>query len=50
MEELIQNHRVCLNSELAKEYFLHESNNLTEADADDEPYEGPSPLDSYVKR
>ena len=49
MEELIQNHRDCLNSELAKEYSLHESNNLTKTDADDEPDEGPGPLDSAVK-
>ena len=50
MEELLQNQRDCLNSELAKEYSLHESNNLTEDDADDEPNEGPGPLDSDVKR
>ena len=48
MEELIQNQRDCLNSELAKEYSLHESNNLIEDDADDEPNEGPGPLNSDV--
>ena len=46
MEELLQNQRDCLNSELAKEYSLHESNNLTKTDADDEPDEGPGPLDN----
>ena len=48
--ELLQNQRDCLNSELAKKYSLHKSNNVTEADADVEHDEGPGPLDSDVKR
>ena len=50
MEELLQNRRDGVNNDLAKEHSLHESNNLTEADVDDEPDEGPGPLDSDVKR
>ena len=45
IEELLQNQRNGLNSELAEEHPLQESNNLKEDDADDEPDERPGPLD-----
>ena len=47
---MLQNHRDGLNSELAEEHPLQESNNLKEDDADDEPDEGPGPLDSSEQR
>ena len=50
IEELLQNQRDGLNSELAEEHSLHESSNLKEANADNEPDEGPGPLDSVVQR
>ena len=50
IEELLQNQRDGLNSELAEEHPLHESNNLKEDDADDEPDEEPGPLDSAERR
>ena len=50
MEELLQNWRDSLNSELPNEYSRHEYNNPTEADADDEPDEGLGPLDSVEQR
>ena len=50
IEEFLQNQRDGLNSELVEENPLHESNNLKEDDADDEPDEGPGPLDSFEQR
>ena len=50
IEELLQNQRDGLNSELAEEHPLHESNNLKEDDAYDEPDEGPGPIDSAEQR
>ena len=38
------------NSEPAKEYPFHESNNSKEADIDDEPDEGPNPIDNVERR
>ncbi|KAH0689265.1 hypothetical protein KY289_016623 [Solanum tuberosum] len=50
MEELLQIQRDGLNSELAEEYHLHESNNPKEVDADDEPDEGLGPIDNAEQR
>ena len=50
IKELLENQRDSLNSELAEEHPFHESNNLKEDDADDEPDEGPGPLDSSEQR
>ena len=46
MEGLLQIQRDGLNNELAEEYSLDESSNLKEADAVDEPDEGPDPVDN----
>jgi len=47
---MFQIQRDDLNNELAEEHHLHESSNLKEADADYEPDEGPSLLDSAEQR
>lgn len=44
------NSKRYLNSEPAKEYPFHESNNSKEADIDDEPDEGPNPIDNVERR
>ena len=46
---MLQNQRDGLNSEFVEEH-PHESNNLKEDDADDEPDEGPGLLDSAEQR
>ena len=46
---MLQNKRDGLNSEFVEEH-PHESNNLKEDDADDEPDERLGPLDSAEKR
>ena len=46
---MLQNQRDGLNSEFAEEH-PHESNNLKEDDAYDEPDEGPGLLDSAEQR
>ena len=50
MEGVLQNQRDDINSELVAEHSLHDSSNLKEVDADDEPDEVPSPLDIAEQR
>ena len=50
IEVFLQNQRDGLNSHPTEEHPLHESNNLKEGDADDEPDEGPGPLDSAEQK
>jgi len=44
MKAMLQIQKDDLNNELAEEHPLHESSNPKEADADDEPDEGPGPV------
>ena len=50
MEEMFHIWRDDLNNKLAEAHPLHEPNNLKEANVDDVPDEGPSPLDIAEQR